>query len=732
MTSIDIFPWNQNFETGLPEIDRQHRKLVDLLNTLAAHVALERGMPQFGEILDQLADYTVYHFQSEEAIWKAYFGNDIANVTHQDSHQSFIARVLELKADLGIKSNAQLTEEVLDFLARWLASHILESDRHMAYVVLAMQKGLGFSAACADAKEKMSGTTRALIDIILAIYSTLSSNTLRLMRELSERRKSDREAMHAKALLNEAVENVAIGFTIYDEQDRLVTCNEAYLNFYSTSRDLIVPGATFEEILRKGAERGQYKIATGQIDEWVAERVRQHQSADGRMVEQLLDDGSWILIIEHRTPSGFIVGNRIDITERKKAEAELFQYRDHLESLVKARTAELQSAKIQAEAASRAKSVFLANMSHELRTPLNAIMGMNAIAIRQASDPTLRDQLGKIEQASKHLLNVINDILDISKIEAERLELEATEFQLHDVLDKLDGLVRQHALNKGLSFTIQLAESLRPLHLVSDPLRLGQVLLNLVGNAVKFTAQGSVILQIDLLSRSANQIFVRVEVRDTGPGISKEDQSRLFNAFVQADNSTTRRYGGSGLGLAISKQLVELMGGTIGVESDKGQGCTFWFELPFELVFEPNKAGRETQPSKSVEDFEAEIQQHMAGKKVLLVEDEPINLEIATILLEDLGLIVEAATNGEEAVHKVLAGHFDLVLMDMQMPVMDGLEATRKIRQSGNHILPIVAMTANAFVEDRNRCIEAGMNEFISKPVSPEVLYGAIMACVPV
>jgi len=483
-----------------------------------------------------------------------------------------------------------------------------------------------------------------------------------------------------------------------------------------------VPGATFEEIVRKGAERGQYKEAIGRIDEWVRGRVRKHQEADGSLLEQHLDDGRWLLIIEHRTPSGYIVGNRIDITARKQAETELEGYRHHLESLVEERTAALSSAKELAETANRAKTTFLANMSHELRTPMNAIMGLTALAMRYTGDPKLHHQLDRIDQASRHLLAVINDILDISKIEAERMELQQSDFSLGSVLDQLVTMVAHRASEKGLKFTIDLPAGLADLHLSGDSLHLGQILLNLASNAIKFTERGAVIVVVRQTGVSASDHTLRFEVRDTGAGIAPEDQSRLFKAFSQADNSMTRKYGGTGLGLAISKRLVELMGGEIGVDSKTGEGSTFWFSVRMQ-----QGSAREIPATGAVPPaptFEQLLQREHSGARILLAEDEPINQEVALCLLEDTGLQVDVVSDGQSALEQARSNPYALILMDMQMPRLNGVDAARAIRAGSlNRDTPILAMTANAFIEDRQACLAAGMNAHLPKPVEPEVLY---------
>jgi PAS domain S-box-containing protein len=419
-----------------------------------------------------------------------------------------------------------------------------------------------------------------------------------------------------------------------------------------------------------------------------------------------------------------LLGITRDITWRKAAEGELERHRHHLEQLVEARTAELSLAKEAAEAASRAKSTFLANMSHELRTPMNAIMGMTGLALRQAGDPTLRDQLGKIDQASRHLLHVINDILDISKIEAERLKLEQTDFRLGEVLENLLSILGHKAAEKRLEIRVDLAPGLPGLNLVGDPMRLGQILLNLAGNAVKFTEQGGISVRARLIEDQPDSVLLRWEVQDTGIGIAAEDQKRLFTAFEQADGSMTRKYGGTGLGLAISKRLAAMMGGEIGVESAPGQGSTFWFSARLGKA----TAAREATPRANGDSAEARIRAGHRDARVLLAEDEPISQEVSRGLLEDVGLAVDLAEDGVKAVALAGRAPYALILMDMQMPNLNGIDATRAIRaESLNSATPILAMTANAFDEDRQACLDAGMDDHIAKPVIPERLYETLL-----
>ena len=415
-----------------------------------------------------------------------------------------------------------------------------------------------------------------------------------------------------------------------------------------------------------------------------------------------------------------------DITARKMAEAELEKYRQHLEELVESRTAELVTAKVAAENANRAKSIFLANMSHELRTPMNGVMGMIDLAKRRMTDPIGLEQLGKARLSADRLLGVLNDVLDLSKIEAERMVLETVPLQLGQSVEHTFGLLEHGAVQKGLKLNRDLPVDLAGLPLKGDPLRLGQILFNLIGNAIKFTEQGAVRLSVRSVGETPEAVQVRFEVSDTGIGIEPEAVSRLFTSFEQADNSMTRRYGGTGLGLAISKRLVQLMGGEIGVNSVLGQGSTFWFVVPLkkrEVGF--------ILPAPTALGIEAEqrLQNDYAGTCVLLVDDEPIAQEVTRGLLEAVGLIVELADDGQQALSLARQNRYALILMDMQMPVMNGVKATKAIRSdSRNKTTPILAMTANAFEEDRQICLEAGMNDHVAKPVDPQVLFETLLA----
>ena len=645
--------------------------------------------------------------------------------------------------------------------------------------------------------------------------------------DITSSRAAQAEIERSAQLLRSAIDAIDEAFVLFDPDDHLVFCNDKYRQAYPLSSDLVVPGIPFEELLRKGAERGQYPEAVGRVDQWVAERVAIHRAGDCSLVVKL-DDGRSLRIIERKMADGHTAGFRVDITE-----------------LVRATEA--------AEEASRAKSRFLANMSHEIRTPMNAILGMLALLQRTDLGARQADYAAKSADAARSLLGLLDDILDISKVEAGKMHLDPQPFRLDQLLHDLSVILAVSVGHKKIELLFDIDPAL-PHHLVGDAMRLKQVLINLAGNAIKFTSEGEIVLSVKMLQQNDADVVLRFAVRDTGIGIAAEDQARIFTGFTQAETSTTRRYGGSGLGLAISQRLVALMGGKLEIDSVPNQGSLFHFDIALPvaaaaigvataappapaawraLVVDDHPLARDVlarmgrslgwivdgaaggedalemlqrqaaagvayravfidwqmpgmdgwQTSARIRDLgladsapiivmttaqgrellternqteqalldgflvkpitasmlldavvdaaatrarppgslsgPADYRPRLAGIRLLLVEDNRNNQQVARELLEHEGAIVQIANDGQEAIDAVAAAlpQFDIVLMDLQMPVMDGFTATCRIRADfGLQTLPIVAMTANAMAADREACLAAGMNDHVGKP----------------
>ena len=536
--------------------------------------------------------------------------------------------------------------------------------------------------------------------------------------DVTEMRRSERrlQELNTKLILAESftrgiADNLPVRVAYWDIDERCRFANRIYCEWFGKTLDQVL-GKTNVEIFGEelSLERREYSrlALAGALQKFETQEV----SSDGRY-------GIWEVQFIPDIQRGEVRGYfklATDITTSKRAQADL-----------QTLNLELVAARDVAEDAAQAKSAFLANMSHEIRTPMNVIIGLTHLMLRDQHEPVTADRLAKVGDAAMHLLDIINDILDLSKIDAGKLVLAPVDFSVDALLARATALVTDGARRKGLALTVDRGDL--PQALRGDALRLSQILVNLLSNAVKFTARGSVVLRCEVLAQAGDEWKIRFSVRDTGVGISPEAQERLFSPFEQADGSTTRRFGGTGLGLSIARELVQLMGGEVGVESEPGRGSKFWFTARLQA------AGRQQQmaptPQQAVvasRGVEQTLKDRHRNSRVLIADDNRINQELATELLRLVELQVEVADNGRIAVDMARRGGYDLILMDMQMPEMDGLEATRLIRTVPElDATPIVAMTASAFGADRDACLAAGMNDHIGKPVNPATLYEKLL-----
>jgi PAS domain S-box-containing protein len=497
---------------------------------------------------------------------------------------------------------------------------------------------------------------------------------------------------------------------------------------YSNGRGLAMLGIAHEAFLATDTMSLVHPDDHAVMGSAYANAVANRSGWQGIQLRWRTADGSYRSFESNASPildsSGYLLGFQgvdRDVTERRRTEVELEQHRTSLEEQVLARTFELAEAKEVAESASIAKSAFLANMSHEIRTPMNGIVGMAHLLRRSGVTPQQARQLDNIDIAVEHLLGIINDILDISKIEAGKFELEAIPLDIGGLLRKVSALLADRARAKGVRLMIETGTL--PAGLLGDPTRIQQALLNYTYNALKFTENGSVTLRAGTLREDAGFVTVLFEVIDTGIGIEAGILPRLFGAFEQADNSTTRKYGGTGLGLAITRRLAELMGGEVGVDSTPNVGSRFWFNARFRRGAEIDAAPGETGANSEIL-----IRRNHAGRRILVVDDEPVNREVVKFLLEDTALHVDTAEDGEQACALAALEHYAVILMYVQMPRMNGYDATRCIRKiAACRHTPIIAMTANAFAEDKALCLTAGMSDFLAKPFNPPALFEVLL-----
>ncbi|CCD90557.1 putative Histidine kinase [Bradyrhizobium sp. ORS 375] len=511
----------------------------------------------------------------------------------------------------------------------------------------------------------------------------------------------DRRSGHRMSIrnmqLDVALNNMDHGLCMFGPDGRLQLCNESYLRMFRLSPEQVRPGMVVEQLL---AARNAAGTGVAHIDQHLAGVRAGHKAGVPQSRIDKLVDGRVVRLNYRPMPNGGWVTTHQDITESVTA------------------TEALNAAKLAAEEASRAKSDFLAMMSHEIRTPMAGMMGMIDLLARTNLDEEQRGLAEVAKESSRNLLTVVNNILDFSKLEAGRLTPESIGFSLGHTLKSVTALLGQQARNQGIALEISLGDDV-PSWLVGDPVRIGQVLFNLVGNAIKFTRQGSVRIVASHRPIADERVELRIEVIDTGVGIPAEIQAKLFDPFTQADTSVSRKFGGTGLGLAICRQLCRAMGGEIGVDSEPGRGSRFWFTVQCGVGERPQVASPPLQPA---------IPAQADRLNILVVDDTPIIRTLITKLLARFGCQFDVACDGVEALTAVQDKSYDIVLMDMQMPEMDGLSATAAIRALDGPIrdVPIIALTANALAGQREICIGAGMNDFLTKPIDPDALQAAL------
>jgi PAS domain S-box-containing protein len=536
-------------------------------------------------------------------------------------------------------------------------------------------------------------------DTVIAPFSGVDGQIEKyvcIRNDVTARHHAENRAAQQEQLLRGAIDTIDEAFVLFDAEDRLVYCNDKYREVYATSADLLVPGATFEYLAREGAARGQYLAAIGREEEWVSERMAIHLSSGSTLIQKI-DSGRTLRIVDRRMTDGHTVGFRIDITE-----------------IIRAR--EL------AEEAVLAKSRFLANMSHEIRTPMNAILGMSALLQHTPLDTQQTDYVSKTERAARSLLGLLNDILDLAKVEAGKLSLDPQPFRIDQLLRDLSVILSASVDHDQVDVLFDIDPTIPP-HLVGDALRLRQVLINLGGNAIKFTAKGEVVVSVMKLQAGANEATLEFAVRDTGIGISPENQSRIFTGFTQAEASTSRRFGGTGLGVAISQSLVSLMGGTLQLESRLGVGSRFHFRITLPVA-------------PVVEGALVPVQDPLKAWRVLVVDDNSTARAVLERMGLSMGWTVNVCNSGEAAISLVqqqasLGIHYEAVLLDWQMPGLDGWQTCQRIRAlPGLAQRPVVVMVSahgKEMLADRSPSDRAMIDGFLIKPVTASMLLDAIV-----
>ncbi len=580
--------------------------------------------------------------------------------------------------------------------SRMGGQQVIGNNWQTLYPALRLTTEMDLDAALAAWRANRDRTV--LISAVFVVLTLALMAALVVWLAQRDRAEADRQAWRRQ--LEEALDSMTDGFVMFDAADRLVVSNRSYRDMYRISAPFIRPGALFDDIIREGARRGQYPQFDGEpteaaIAEFVEDLKQRRRGGELRQFERLLPDGRWVLLTERPMPDGGIVGIRTDISELKRAMAELSVARD------------------MAQRASAAKGMFLARMSHELRTPLNAVLGFAELLLQNGDLSTSqREQLGLVYNAAAHLRDVVNTLLDLSKAEARSLDMKPRATALRPLAEVCAALVAPEVERRRIALALDLDAAL-PATVLVDPLCLRQILLNLLSNAVKFTpAAGRVVMRLS----QSRPGWVRIEVEDSGTGIPEEKRTLLFRDFSQIGAPVEPGAPSTGLGLAISAQLVAAMDGRIGCDSAPLRGALFWVELPMPAVSEPEAV--EARPAPEPQPLtEPEAARPL---RLLVADDILVNRSLARVMLEKAGHVVDLVADGVAAVEAVQRTQYDVVLMDVQMPVMDGLEATRRIRalEGPASRVVIIALSASAMIDQVEACLEAGMDGHLAKPIN--------------
>ncbi len=642
-----------------------------------------------------------------------------------DSHMTLAGRSRDAERFVGVRATPTLADRIAASESGMFTA--LNQEGATVYTVFSRSAATGWSVAIGIPAAQVEGPIKHMLWLLTLSGSALIAVALlfagMLGRGFMQRRQAYENALQdSEQRYQFLVEHNPLPLWVYAKDSlRFLAVNERAVEHYGFSREEFVHMTLLD--IRPTEDIPTLLHVLPTLEEHTASDEWRHKKKDGMIVHVLINSTDMNF---EGAPARMVIVQ--DITARKLAEAELKRHRNHLEEIVQERTLALLIAKEVAESANRAKSTFLANMSHELRTPMNAIIGLTYILSRRNPDPYQYDKLTKITTSANHLLQLLNDVLDLAKIDADRMVLEKACFTVRNLQSHLESLVGDKADSKQLQLRFAIEPKLEQLTLLGDPLRLQEVLLNLVSNAIKFTEHGSVTLSVQLVAETDAEAILNFKVIDTGIGMPSETLTRIFHPFEQAENSTTRKYGGTGLGLTICQRLIELMGGHITVESSPGAGSVFLFTLCLPKVSR-DLPQTETISAQAGLAAENALRTEFSAARILVAEDDWINQEVILELLrEGLELTVDLAQDGAQAVDHVCKNPYDLILMDMQMPEMDGLQATRAIRHlSAGKAIPIIALTANAFEENKEKCLEAGMNDFVAKPVSPDALFIAML-----